>query len=119
MKERRYTLAASIFGTSVATLRAVPLVQGLTRTSVRGEPMFFAVKFCHCWRAANRAFAFVHHLYLPPALTGHFAPRLPRRLLSKDGFLHQRINSYNVVTFGAPPLILLRELRGGVREKVS
>jgi hypothetical protein len=39
--------------------------------------MFFAKKFCHCWRAAGFAFAFAHHFYLPPALPGHFSPRLP------------------------------------------
>jgi hypothetical protein len=42
VKDRRCTLAASVLGTSVATLRAVPLVHGLTRTCVHGEPMFFA-----------------------------------------------------------------------------
>jgi hypothetical protein len=85
VKDRRRTLAASVFGAGVAALRAVPLVQGLTRTCVHGEPMFFAMKFCHCWRAANFAFAFTHHFYLPLALPGHFAPRLPGRLLSKGG----------------------------------
>ena len=47
--------------------------------------MFFAKKFCHCWRAADFAFAFAHHFYLPPALPGHFSHRLPGRLLSKGG----------------------------------
>ena len=86
VKDRRCTLAASVFGTSVAALRTVPLVQGLTRTCVHGEPMFFAMKFCHCWRAADFAFAFAHHFYLPLALPGHFATRLPEPLLSKRGF---------------------------------
>jgi hypothetical protein len=77
--------AANVFGTSVAALRAVPLVQGLTRTCVHGEPMFFAKKFCLCWRAADFAFAFAHHFYLPPALPGHFAPAFLVLLLSKGG----------------------------------
>jgi hypothetical protein len=99
VKDRRRMVPASVFGTSVATLRAVLLVQGLTRTCVHGEPMFFAMKFCHCWRAADFAFAFAHHFYLPPALPGHFAPRLPGFAFKQRWFLHQRINSYNVVTW--------------------
>ena len=71
VKDRRCLVAASVFGTRVATLRAVPLVQDITRTCVHGESMFFAMKFCHCWGAADFAFAFAHHLYLPPALPGH------------------------------------------------
>jgi hypothetical protein len=63
--------------------------------------MFFAMKFCHCWRATDFAFAFAHHFYLPPALPGHFALRLPGFAFKQRWFLHQRINSYNVVTFGA------------------
>jgi hypothetical protein len=61
--------------------------------------MFFAKKFCHCWRAADFAFAFAHHFYLPPALPRHFAPRLPGFAFKQRWFLHQRINSYNVVTW--------------------
>jgi hypothetical protein len=99
VKDRRCcTLAASVFGTSVATLRPVPLVQGLTRTCVHGKPVFFAMKFCHCWRAADFAFAFAHHFYLPPALPGHFALRLPGLAMT----LKQRsfcINELTVTTF--------------------
>jgi hypothetical protein len=71
VKDRRCMFAASVFGASVAALRAVPLVHGLTRACVHHEPMFFAKKFCHCWRAADFAFAFAHHFYLPPALPRH------------------------------------------------
>jgi hypothetical protein len=77
VKDRRCMFAASVFGTSVAALRAVPLVQGLTRTCVHGESMFFAKKFCHCWRAADFAFAFAHHFYLPPALPRHVRTPFP------------------------------------------
>jgi hypothetical protein len=63
--------AASVFGAGVAALLAVPLVHGLTRTCVHGEPMFFAKKFCHRWCTADFAFVFAHHFYLPPALPRH------------------------------------------------
>jgi hypothetical protein len=101
VKDRRCMVAASVFGTGVAALGPVPLVRGLTHTCVRGEPMFFAKKFCHCWRAADSAFAIAHHFYLPPLLSGHFAPRLPWATFKQTWFLHQKINGYNVVTFGA------------------
>jgi hypothetical protein len=64
-------IAASVFGTGVAALRAVPLVRGLARACVRGEPMFFAMKFCHGWRTTDFAFAFAHHFSLPPVLPRH------------------------------------------------
>jgi hypothetical protein len=70
--------AASVFGAGVAALRAVPLVQGLTRTCVRCESMFFAKKFCHRWCTADSAFAFAHHFYLPPTLPGHVRAFLHR-----------------------------------------
>ena len=70
-------VAASVFGAGVATLGAVPLVRGLARPGVRGKPMFFAKKFCHCWRAADFAFALAHHFYLPPALPRHLHTAFP------------------------------------------
>jgi hypothetical protein len=69
--------AASVFGAGVATLGAVPLVRGLARPSVRGKPMFFAMKLCHRWRAADSAFAFAHHFYLPLALPRHLRTAFP------------------------------------------
>jgi hypothetical protein len=63
--------------------------------------MFFAMKFCHRWGAADLAFAFAHHFYLPLALPGHSAPRLPGFAFKQRWFLHQRINSYNVVTLAS------------------
>src|SRR4029453_4131563 len=99
VKDRRCMVAPSVSGAGVAPLRGGLLVHGLPRACVRGEPMFFAKKFCHCWRAADFAFAFAHHFYLPPALPRHFAPRLPGFAFKQRWFLHQRINSYNVVTW--------------------
>lgn len=69
--------AANVFGAGVATLGAVPLVRGLARPGVRGKPMFFAMKFCHRWRAAGSAFAFAHHFYLPLALPRHLRTAFP------------------------------------------
>jgi hypothetical protein len=77
--------AANVFGAGVATLGAVPLVRGLARPSVRGKPMFFAMKSCHRWRAADSAFAFAHHFYLPLALPRH--PRSAFPVLPSAFFL--------------------------------
>jgi hypothetical protein len=71
VENRRRMVAASVFGSGVATLRAVPLMRGLERACVRGAPMLFAMKFCHRWRAADFAFAFARHFYLPSALPRH------------------------------------------------
>ena len=77
VKDRRCMVAASVFGAGVAVLRAVPLVHGLPRACVRGDPMFFAKKFCHRWCTADCAFAFAHRFYLPPALPRHVGTPSP------------------------------------------
>jgi hypothetical protein len=74
---RRCTVAASIFGIGVATPRAVPLMPGLARPRVRGDPMLFAKKFCHRWRAADAALACAYHFYLPPVLSRHSCTAFP------------------------------------------
>src|SRR5438309_6710525 len=39
--------------------------------------MFFAIKSCDCWHAADFTFAFAHHTYLPFVLSRHSRTSLP------------------------------------------
>jgi hypothetical protein len=59
VKDRRWMLAASVFGTVVPALLLVLAVP--PAASIRGNPMFFAKHSCHRWRTAGVASACAHH----------------------------------------------------------
>ncbi len=64
--------------------------RGLTRACIRSEPVFFAIKFCDCWHAADFAFAFAYHFYLPFVLSRHSRTRLA-------GFTAYAVLPYRVI----------------------
>ena len=72
VKDFSCIVAADVFRSGIATL-----VRRLARACIRSEPVFFAIEFRDRWHAADFAFAFAYHFYLPFVLSRHSRTALP------------------------------------------